>query len=419
MGKNIYFDKSGLVLSEQGGSFFENNVKIEEQDDKGESRCITEDEFENLLRRETTRFVDRSFEHIVLLVGAGASVVTNDEGKIDPHFGKIVAMLAQDVFDDLKDSKYSFQNIKEAVDVFTLEEMSKSIGYAEDVVIDGKLNGKVFNLEDFLSRLITFIQFVQKDKEKWDNSRRAIFDVIKKGTSYDYDASVFKHMALIKILSKKLANEDKLSVITTNYDTLLEDAAENLRYTVFDGFSFSRTPQFDDDIFEWHLSKHVSGVKTRENIYKQQVIDLLKIHGSLTWRRDSSGRNVIRTNKYAEGDPVMIFPSSDKYMQSYEEPYFELFSRFQELLKRPNTLLVTTGFSFADNHISRMIIQAIRHNASLYSLISDFDINPSNPNENWKELVGMKNDTYPIVFLKATLNDKLTTYFGEKHDESR
>ena len=31
----------------------------------------------------------------------------------------------------------------------------------------------------------------------------------------------------------------------------------------------------------------------------------------------------------------MIFPSSNKYMQSYQEPYFELFIKFQELLKRP------------------------------------------------------------------------------------
>ena len=46
--------------------------------------------------------------------------------------------------------------------------------------------------------------------------------------------------------------------------------------------------------------------------------------------------------------------------------------KFQELLKRPNTLLITTGFSFADNHISQMIIQL--HNKSLVALISDYNI---------------------------------------------
>ena len=28
----------------------------------------------------------------------------------------------------------------------------------------------------------------------------------------------------------------------------------------------------------------------------------------------------------------MIFPSTNKYMQSYEEPYFDLISRFQDII---------------------------------------------------------------------------------------
>lgn len=30
-------------------------------------------------------------------------------------------------------------------------------------------------------------------------------------------------------------------------------------------------------------------------------------------------------------------------MQSYQEPYFELFTKFQELLKRPDTLFILQG----------------------------------------------------------------------------
>ena len=85
---------------------------------------------------------------------------------------------------------------------------------------------------------------------------------------------------------------------------------------------------------------------------------------------------------------------------------------FQDLLKQPNTLLITTGFSFADNHISRMIIQAISHNPSLSTLIADYSLNPVDPNKNWEILHDMLRDTYPIVFLKATLNEKLTDYLG-------
>jgi len=127
----------------------------------------------------------------------------------------------------------------------------------------------------------------------------------------------------------------------------------------------------------------------------------------------------LRKDKYAPGDAVMIFPSTNKYMHSYEDPYFELFTKFQELLKRPNTLLITTGFSFSDNHISQMIIQAINHNTGLYVLISDFDITPDKPNKNWEKLMDMLNDHDPIAFLRATLNDELTDYLGGSSDESR
>ena len=84
----------------------------------------------------------------------------------------------------------------------------------------------------------------------------------------------------------------------------------------------------------------------------------MKIHGSLTWERNNN--EIVRKNKSNVEKPIMIFPSSNKYMQSYEKPYFELFTKFQELLRKSNTVLITTGFSFADNHISQMVIQAIK-----------------------------------------------------------
>ena len=92
-----------------------------------------------------------------------------------------------------------------------------------------------------------------------------------------------------------------------------------------------------------------------------------------------------------------------------------LFRSFQELLKRPNTLLITTGFSFADNHISQMIIQAILHNKSLATLISDFNI--TQENANWIKLEELMEHNYQIAFLKATMNSDLTDYLGEYYDD--
>ncbi|MEX2960946.1 SIR2 family protein, partial [Staphylococcus pasteuri] len=272
-------------------------------------------------------------------------------------------------------------------------------------------------LEDLLSRMQSYLQFVpDKEKYKFNKSHKKIIEVIKDKTSYSYDKNSFKHGKLIKQLTELHVTPNRLSVVTTNYDTVIEESAYNLNFTVFDGFTFSHQPIFDIDMFDWNLSKPISVVKSQKEAYKKSVINLLKIHGSLTWKRD--GNNIVRSNKKEIEEPIMIFPSSNKYMQSYEKPYFELFSKFQELLRRPNTILITSGFSFADNHISQMIIQAIKAIPSLSLLITDFNIDTKEPNKNWKNLLDLMNDDYNIAFLKATMNMDLTDYFtrGENDD---
>ncbi len=495
--ETIFFITDNLKLSKEGNKYYKNGIELKKIDentnDKNTDNENTNDKntdnenyFKLELKQAVSNFINKSFKHIVVLVGAGASVV-NDNNTINNEYGKTINMIAEKVYEELKEKKYELTYLtnekdKETIETFSLEEIisiienkevnkihignkeyncnkegdsnKKDGGNKEDNGSkeengnkkDGgnkedngskeesgnkkddsnkednnnKSNESIrFNLENFLSKLITYNQLVKNENtEKMKNSQKAIFDIIKKNVAYEYDSKVFRHTSLIKILSKKLSNENKLSIVTTNYDTLIEDAAELINYTVIDGFSFSRKPKFDDDLFEWHLSRHVSNVNTQQNIYKSQVIDLLKLHGSLTWRKNEKGE-VLRKDKYAPGDAVMIFPSTNKYMHSYEDPYFELFTKFQELLKRPNTLLITTGFSFSDNHISQMIIQAINHNTGLYVLISDFDITPDKPNKNWKKLMDMIKDHDPIAFLRATLNDELTDYLGGSSDESR
>lgn len=442
--ETIFFIADNLKLSKKGDKYYKNEIELKKIDENidnentNDKNTDNENYFKLELKQAVSNFINKSFKHIVVLVGAGASVV-NDNNTINNKYGKTINMIAEKVCEELKEKKYELTYLtnekdKETIETFSLEEIISIIenkevdkihigskeesGNKEDN--NNKSNESIrFDLENFLSKLITYNQLVKNENtEKMKNSQKAIFDIIKKNVAYEYDPKVFRHTSLIKTLSKKLSNENKLSIVTTNYDTLIEDAAELINYTVIDGFSFSREPKFDDDLFEWHLSKHVSNVNTQQNIYKSQVIDLLKLHGSLTWRKNKKG-DVLRKDKYAPGDAVMIFPSTNKYMHSYEDPYFELFTKFQELLKRPNTLLITTGFSFSDNHISQMIIQAINHNTGLYVLISDFDITPDKPNKNWEKLMDMLNDHDPIAFLRATLNNELTDYLGGSSDESR
>lgn len=395
------FVSSNAKYSCKGENYFKNDTQILDETGKGINDAL----FKRYIQKEVSSFVHQSYSNIIVLVGAGASVLcTNNE--IDKRFGKTVAMLADLINTELKkDTKY-----------YSLQELSDLCKYHVPVEIEDykgvKLN-PLFNLEDFLSEVISFEKYVlENDCKKYIDSKNKIFELIISNTSYEYDNTCFKHSAFINTVSHLIRTPSKLTIVTTNYDTLIEDAADTIEYTVMDGFTFSHRPHFDSDMFEWNLVKDIENIKTRELEYKKNIINLLKLHGSLTWERSKEG--IFRKEKGEIREPIMIFPSSNKYMQSYQEPYFELFTKFQELIKRPNTLLITTGFSFADNHISQMIIQAILHNKSLGTLISDYNITQNN--SNWKKIEELMKHNFKIAFLKATMNDDLTDYLGEYYD---
>ncbi|WP_270244432.1 SIR2 family protein [Lactococcus lactis] len=397
--------------------FYKNEEVLSKSEDDGK---FSEKDFDESIKHEVLKFINQSFDNIVVLLGAGASVTDNEFEKDDNGInisGATVAKIAHEVDQRLAERKYKFKHrtndTQEKIvteEIFTLDEIIDMVHY------EYRLTDKDFNLENVISLIMAYEKFCMDEIEKFRNTKNAIFDIIIKATSYNYNKEIFRHVRLIKILSSMVKEEHKLNIVTTNYDTLIEDAADSMDFTIIDGFSFSQTPKFNSNMFDWHIVKDVPNVKTHQNIYMKNVINLLKIHGSLTWEWSKSKENIIRKDKKLIKKPIMVFPSSDKYAQSYQEPYFDLFAKFQELLKQPNTLLITAGFSFADNHISKMILSAIQGNESLATLVTDFNIDSNN--DNWLEMVQKMNDSYRIAFLRATLNYNLADFLGGEFDDN-
>ncbi|MBC6164638.1 SIR2 family protein [Listeria booriae] len=363
-------------------NFKKNGIDLEKDDNSN----YTKTDFISEIQQQVGNYVNRNFEQIVVLGGAGSSI-SGDE------FGKTVFELAKTI-----DSALS-----EEGSLYSIKKMAKLCRYSYDDIGNDK-----FNLEDFISQIRKATQFIPNDKKaKYESTQKEIFDVIKSNTNYSYDSRKLKQGAFINILANKVKAPNKLTIATTNYDVLFEEAALDMGYTVIDGFTFSPEAYFDADIFEWNLVRDIPNLKTKELEYKKKVINLIKLHGSVTWERE--GDKIIRKKKEKVEEPVMIFPSSDKYLQSYEEPYFELFSKFQEVLNRPNTLLITTGFSFGDSHIATMISRAITHNHGLSVLVTDFSLNKTT--DGWKSLVSHMESGHSIVFLKSSFAD-LPSYLG-------
>ena len=423
----------GIEKNEDGNSFFyDSNGKLELPDSQEEQpKVFTKIDFQRMISERIHKIVyGEKYSNIVFLVGAGASV-TQD---LNPNFGKTVKMIADDVFLKLDKSD----------ELYTLKELASQCRYKDGNILDKESEetetyklADNFNLEDFLSTLFHYRPYVpDTDKDKFNNSIKKILQLIKENTNYSYESKELKHGTLLNFLSSLSGKEgNKFSVITTNYDVLIEEAAAANNFVIFDGFNFTPIPKFDSSMFEWNLVKEVQNINTREVEYKDKTFNLLKIHGSLTWEKQDDG-TILRKDKDSITDTdrmVMVFPSSDKYAQSYQEPYFELFTKFQDLIKRPNTLLISSGFSFADVHISKMITQALKNNTSLKLLITDFNIDPnreyskdegkfklindtdSKYNQNWAELIDLMDEGYPITFLKATMNSDLVDFLRGKY----
>lgn len=416
-----------------GNEFFDSNGVLKKQDSKeGSQNEFQEIDFKRLISEKIHKIIyGEKYSNIVFLAGAGASVVGGNQ-----NYGKTVSMIANNIFEELRNSTGN---------IYTLQELAEQCKYKDGNILtrnesESKTSPKLaddFNLEDFLSRLFHYRPYVSDDnKVKFNETVDKILQLIKDNTNYSYDSKVLKHGALLNFLSN-LSGKDgnKFSVVTTNYDVLIEEAGAENNFVIFDGFNFTPLPKFDSNMFEWNLVKEVQNVNTREVEYKEKTFNLVKIHGSLTWEKQDNG-DIVRKNKDSitkTDKMVMVFPSSDKFAQSYQEPYFELFTKFQELIKRPNTLLISSGFSFSDDHISKMVTQALKNNSSLKLLVTDFNIDPnrewngddnqyikieesdSKYNRNWAELVRLMDEGYPITFLKATMNSDLVDYLSGRY----
>lgn len=422
----------GIVKKSDTTDYYDNMGILKKQESNSDlTENFSESDFKRLISEKIHKTIyGEKYSNIVFLAGAGASVVNNNQ-----NYGKTVKMIADDIFKKLHKSKK----------FFTLEELAHKCKYKDGNILainpantaKKRTLDDSFNLEDFLSTLFHYRPYaLDSDIEKMNKTIEKILLLIKENTNYSFDSSIMNHGKLLNLLSNlSWKDGNKFSVITTNYDLLIEEAAASNNFVIFDGFNFTPLPKFDSNMFEWNLVREVQNINTREVEFKEKTFNLVKIHGSLSWEKQDNG-DILRKNKDSITDTekmVMIFPSSDKFAQSYQEPYFELFTKFQELIKRPNTLLISSGFSFADVHISKMIFQALKNNTSLTLLVTDYNISPnrvwnekenkyistketnSNFNQNWEDLICLMNQGYSVSFLKATMNNDLVDYLSGRY----
>lgn len=139
-----------------------------------------------------------------------------------------------------------------------------------------------------------------------------------------------------------------IEIFTTNYDLLFEQALERAKLPYFDGFTGSSAPFFDPST-------------VANNDLPSRWTRLWKLHGSLGWCSNKRGEVIRDGQRHATH---LVFPEHLKYDQTQKAPYTALFDRLRAFLMTPDTLLIATGFSFADAHISARVDECLAANPS-------------------------------------------------------
>jgi hypothetical protein len=158
---------------------------------------------------------------------------------------------------------------------------------------------------------------------------------------------------------KKVNRTVPLEVFTTNYDILFERAFETARVPVFDGFVGTHHPFFYPECLE-----------DEAQLPRSKWIRLWKLHGSINWIIEdrARGKRIIRSRPTESGE--LILPSHRKYDESRKQPYVAYMDRLSRILNSEYSLLITSGYSFGDEHINAILYGALdnRDTANIIAL---------------------------------------------------
>lgn len=169
--------------------------------------------------------------------------------------------------------------------------------------------------------------------------------------------------------ASRTGTRDRLNIFTTNYDRLIEAGAELAGLHLLDRFLGNLMPIFRSSRLDLDMHYNPPGIRG-EPRYLEGVARFTKLHGSVDWVQvDKDIRRIGLPFGAESADPflkapglgdvtahqLMIYPNAAKDRETAAYPYVELFRDFAAAVCRPNSTLVTYGYSFGDEHINRVI----------------------------------------------------------------
>ena len=344
--------RRGDTISYDSEKLYRNNIEIPKID--GEEEC-TLDRAKAKKQVFYDTFFRQSFKHIVILAAAGTSL---DNGS---NKGKTRDGLWED----------GVASINKVHNILWENETEKSQRITTEK-----------DIESLLSHVLLMEKVDEAKASQLKPLREQLEKNIREACRLTLDVNNAPHKNFLDKITARKASEPRVQLFTTNYDTLFEQAAQEGGYAVIDGFSFTSPRIFSGRYFDYDIVQRERTRLKDEESFVSKVFHLYKMHGSLTWEKTEQG--IVQQVNSTES-PLIVYPASDKYESSYEQPYFEMMSRFQQALRRENTLLIVLGFGFRDKHIQNVILEAVNQNPSFQLVIVNYNGNETINREELKE----------------------------------
>lgn len=224
------------------------------------------------------------------------------------------------------------------------------------------------DFSDLSSKLDSLCSELNAKLECFTDNISAIESSIAAADPEKRAAAFNKLVMFIMSFASRTGTRDRLNIFTTNYDRLIEAGADVAGLRLIDRFVGALSPVFRSSRMDVDMHYNPPGIRG-EPRYLEGVARFTKLHGSLDWinvgddiRRIGLpfGAKTLKPFLEVAGlsedySSLMIYPNSAKGRETAEYPYVELFRDFAAALCRPNSTLVTYGYSFGDDHINRVI----------------------------------------------------------------
>lgn len=303
-------------------------------------------------------------EHLSLLVGSGLTTAVQIAacGRSNNGMG---ASSSFSVFDDCIARSAKESAIRTGRKEANIEDR---IRIANNLISGASIIKDSVDFPGLSARLDTFRSELNTILESFTNNISAIESSIASADSEKRESAFNKLVMFIMSFASRTGTRDRLNIFTTNYDRLIEAGADVAGLRLIDRFVGALSPVFRSSRMDVDMHYNPPGIRG-EPRYLEGVARFTKLHGSLDWinvgddiRRIGLpfGARTLKPFLETAGlstdySSLIIYPNSAKDRETAEYPYVELFRDFAAALCRPNSTLVTYGYSFGDDHINRVI----------------------------------------------------------------